>query len=81
MAITQPSKRSKGDVFEAGAPDAKATGPKLRGKRQMLTFSLPPELVAKVDAKAARERRSRANMIEVILQESLEREDASQEAA
>jgi metal-responsive CopG/Arc/MetJ family transcriptional regulator len=67
-------------VFEAGAPDAKGA-PKLRGKRQMLTFSLPPDLVAKVDAKAARERRSRANMIEVILQESLAREDTSQEAA
>jgi chromosome partitioning protein len=45
------------------------------------TFSLPPELVARVDAKAAAERRSRANMIEVILQESLDRDDASREAA
>jgi predicted transcriptional regulator len=47
----------------------------------MLTFSLPPDLVARVDAKAARERRSRANMIEVLLEESLDRENASQEAA
>ena len=80
MAITQLSKRSKDDVFEAGAPDAK-TSPKLRGKRQMLTFNLPPERVARDDAKAARERRSRANMIEVILQESLDRDEGSREAA
>jgi len=37
--------------------------PKLRGHRQILTLSL-----------AAKERRSRANMIEVMLQETLERE-------
>ena len=48
--------------------------PKLRGKRRMLTFSLPPDLVAKVDANAAKERRSRTNMIEVLLHESLDRE-------
>ena len=48
--------------------------PKLRGHRQMLTLSLPPDLVAKVDARAAKERRSRANMIEVMLQEKLDRE-------
>ena len=41
--------------------------PKLRGKRRMLTFSLPPELISMVEAKAAKERRSRANMIEAIL--------------
>jgi hypothetical protein len=80
MAITRPSKRSKADASGAAARDAKRT-PKLQGKRQMLTFSLPPDPVARVDAKAAKERRSRANMIEVMLQESLERENASQEAA
>jgi len=40
----------------------------------MLTLSLPPDLVANVDARAAKERRSRANMIEVMLQENLDRE-------
>jgi len=48
--------------------------PKLPGHRQMLTLSLPPDLVANVDARAAKERRSRANMIEVMLQENLDRE-------
>jgi len=37
----------------------------------MLTYSLPPELVSKVDANAAKERLSRANMIEVWLGEIL----------
>jgi len=47
----------------------------------MLTFSLPPELVAKVDVKAANERRSRANMIEVLLEEILGREAQQGEAS
>ena len=64
MASKNPPKQ----VSRAGEAKAKG-GPKLRGKRQMLTFSLPPDLVAKVDAEAAREHRSRANMIEVILRE------------
>lgn len=68
MAITQPSKRRKADAFTEGAPDAKPT-PKLRGKRQPLTFTLPPDLIARVDAIAARQRRSRANMIEIALEE------------
>jgi len=56
-------------------------GPKLRGKRQLVTSSLPPELVPRVDAKAAKERRSRANMIEVLLEESLGREVPQAEAS
>jgi hypothetical protein len=70
MAITQPLKQSKADVFTAGAPDA-AKAPKLRGKRQMLTFSLPPDLIAAVDVIAETERRSRANMIEVMLEQAV----------
>jgi len=44
----------------------------------MLTYSLPPELVSKVDANAAKERLSRANMIEVWLggNPGRDREDA-----
>jgi hypothetical protein len=64
MAITQPSKRSKAEDLAAGAPDAHPTGPKLRGKRQPITFALPPDLVAEIDAIAAEESRSRARMIE-----------------
>ena len=60
---------------------SKDTAPKLRGRRQMLTFSLPPDLVARVDAEAANEHRSRANMIEVILRERYERVLAPQQEA
>jgi len=41
----------------------------LRGHRQMLTLSLPPDLVVQVDGEAAKQHRSRANMLEVILRE------------
>jgi hypothetical protein len=64
MAITQPSKRSKADVFTAAAPDARPA-PKLRGRRQPLTFTLPPDLIAEIDAIAVAEDRSRAKMIEI----------------
>jgi hypothetical protein len=71
MAITQPSKRSKADDFASAAPDARRA-PKLRGKRQPLAFTLPPEIIAGVDAVATEEKRSRANMIEIILEQYLQ---------
>jgi hypothetical protein len=80
MAITQPSKRSKADDFAAGAPDAKPS-PKLRGRRQPLAFTLPPEIIAGVDAVAAEEKRSRANMIEIILGRYLEARHQAKDAA
>jgi hypothetical protein len=46
--------------------------PKLRGRRQPIAFTLPPEIIAGVDAVAAEEKRSRANMIEIILGEYLQ---------
>ena len=64
MAITQPSKQSKAEAFAAGAPDAKPAA-KLRGKRRTITFGLPPDLIAEIDAIAAEESRSRARMIEI----------------
>jgi len=42
---------------------------------------LTPELVTKVDVRAAKERRSRANMLEVILEESFGREAQQEEAS
>jgi hypothetical protein len=79
MAITQPSKRSKADVFAAAAPDARPT-PKLRGQRQMITFGLPPDLIAEIDAIAAEESRSRARMIEIGMRQFI-REYRRREAA
>jgi hypothetical protein len=59
MAITQPSKRSKAEAFTAGAPDAKPAA-KLRGKRQTITFGLPPDLLSRstpsLPRRAGRER-------------------------
>ena len=45
-----------------------------------MTLSLPPEMVTKVDVRLAKDLRSRANMLEVILEDSFGRE-AQQEAA
>jgi metal-responsive CopG/Arc/MetJ family transcriptional regulator len=41
------------------------SAPKLHGLRQPMTITLPPELVAEIDAIAAEEDRSRAKMIEI----------------
>lgn len=80
MAITRPSNRSKSDAFAAGAPDA-AREPKLRGRRKPLTLTLPPDLIAAVDAVAASERRSRASMIEMFCAEGVERHTTGRQAA
>jgi len=54
---------------------------KLRVRRQMLMLSLPPEQVTRVDVSAAKGRRSRAIMMEVILEESCGREVLQEEAS
>ena len=79
MAITQPSKRCKSDAFSAEAPDAKPA-PKLRGKRQPLTFTLPPDLIAEIDAVAAAEDRSRAKMIEIGMRQFVQNYNRRQAA-
>jgi hypothetical protein len=73
MAITQPSKRNKSDDFAAATPDARLAT-KLRGKRQPLAFTLPPDAItAGIDAVAAEEDRSSARlMIEIILRRFLQ---------
>lgn len=42
----------------------KPAAPKLRGTKQPLAISLPPELVAQIDEIAAAEERSRAKVVE-----------------
>jgi metal-responsive CopG/Arc/MetJ family transcriptional regulator len=42
-------------------------GPKLRGHRLQVTITLPPDLVAEIDAITTKENRSRARTIEVAL--------------
>jgi hypothetical protein len=47
------------------------TAPKLRGRRLAIGVTLPPDLVAEVDARAAKEDRSRAKMVEILLRSAL----------
>ena len=42
---------------------------KLRGQRQPMAISMPPDLVAEIDEIAAREGRSRAKQIEVVMRQ------------
>jgi len=79
MAITLPAKRSKLDAFAEAAPDAKPER-KLRGRKAPITLTLPPDLIARVDAAAVRNRRSRASMMEIALDEWLI-QDERREAA
>jgi hypothetical protein len=70
----------KAEAFTTEAPDAKREY-KLRGKKQPLALNLPPDLIAQVDQFAAEDRRSRSNMIEIILGEYVKARAARQEAA
>jgi hypothetical protein len=72
MAITKHRSGSLAQAFTAEAPDAKTAGPKLRGRRQPIATALPPELIARVDAMAARQERSRAKMLEILLRGALD---------
>ena len=75
MAITLPSKRSNLDVFSQAAPDAQPER-KLRGRKAPITLTLPPDLITRIDAAAARHRRSRASLMEVALVDWLDRDAA-----
>jgi metal-responsive CopG/Arc/MetJ family transcriptional regulator len=45
--------------------------PKLRGRRQPIPLTLPPELVVELDARAEEAFLSRAKLIELLLREAL----------
>jgi hypothetical protein len=68
IAMALPQLKKKSRATKLAAP--------LRGNRRQLAMTLPPELIARVDAQAAKELRSRTNMIELMLQEGLERRNA-----
>ncbi len=80
MTITSPAKRSKLDAFAEAAPDAKPER-KLRGRKAPITLTLPPDLIARVDAAAGRHRRSRAQMMEIALEDWLATDERNREAA
>lgn len=54
--------------------------PKLRGRRQPLALALPPDLLRVIDRIAAQERRSRANLIEIILDDWVKARQAKEAA-
>jgi hypothetical protein len=79
MAITRPANRKQVDEFAAEAQKPRPTV-KLRGRKRLLTLTLPPDLVDTVDAIAAEEERSRAKIIEFALRQFV-RDYKHQEAA
>ena len=79
MAITRQPKTSRSEAFTAEAPDAKPV-PKLRGRRQPIALALPPDLLRTIDEFAAQERRSRANLIEIILDDWVQTQRAKKAA-
>ena len=68
MAITRPAKRKQVDEFAAAAQKPPTTA-KLRGRKRLLTLTLPPDLVETIDAIAAEEDRSRAKIVEYALRQ------------
>ena len=79
MAITKQPKARLSEAFTAEAPDAKPA-PKLRGRRQPLALALPPDLLRTIDEFAAQQRRSRANLIEIILDDWVQAQRAKEAA-
>ena len=51
----------------------KTETPKLRGRRQQVPLTLPPELVAELDARAEEAYLSRVKLIELLIREALAR--------
>ena len=75
MAITRMAKHNQADAFIESAPDAKPA-PKLRGKKKPITLTFPPDLLERFDAAAARQDRSRASMLAVVVRDWLEKHEA-----
>lgn len=71
MAVTRPAERTQVDEFAAAAPKPPTQG-KLRGRKRLLTLTLPPDLVETIDAIAAEEDRSRAKIVEYALRQYAE---------
>ncbi len=62
MAIKKPVKVAE-DAFIEGAPDAEKTKGVIRGKKQIITVGFAPDLLERIDGKAAENGISRAAMI------------------
>lgn len=71
MAITRP-KVPSADAFVQGAPDAPRKGVR-KGKKEQITLTIAPDLLAKVDDYAAQRGQSRAAMINMAIFEFVNR--------
>lgn len=62
------------DAFISGAPDAQPVKPRgvVKGKRQQITLTIPPALLAKVDLLAAELGQSRAAIINLAIHRAVE---------
>lgn len=62
----------KASAFIAAAPDAAKKGT-IRGKREQISHTMPPALLAEVDAMAERKGLSRAGLINLAVSEYIEK--------
>lgn len=67
MAITKPKSRPSADTFIAGAPDAEKPKGVRRGRKQQISLTLAPELLARIDELASSLSLSRAAVITLAL--------------
>ena len=75
MAITRP-KAPSADAFVQRAPDAARKGVR-KGRKEQITLTITPDLLAKVDDYAARRGQSRAAMINMAIFEFVSRSTPS----
>ncbi len=73
MAITKPVKAQSPEAFISGAPDAVRKGV-IKGKKEQITLTLAPEMLARVDALSGRMGQSRAAVINLAIFRLLEAE-------
>lgn len=74
MAITMPKSKAA-DNFISAAPDSGAVVARkgvTRGKREQITHTLPPELLAKIDAQAQTRGMTRAGFINYSISRALD---------
>ena len=72
MAITRPAKTAT-DTFISAAPDAVRKGV-MRGRKEQITLTIAPELLARVDRMAKRMGQSRAALINLFIYRGVEGE-------
>ena len=70
MAITKPVKPTT-EAFIAAAPDAVRKGV-MRGRKEQITLTISPELLARVDRMASRMGQSRAALINLFIYRGVE---------